>query len=271
MSYHSGARYTTLIKELSESKQWAMLQLLEGKDHDAQLEEMRRLFLVAVGQRDDEQARSYFRWLMRAVDDTHLADFLETKGKWTVFKRDDGLTEANENRCRCRAAEAMRLWSRVPEKGVGKRRVQVTENESYLEDCDAPTLLETKKAVLEEVTRRWRETKDEDEADSMFDLIVGVGSRFEVEHKMLETVVREATGHGFPSIRLMRCYLRIAGKMERYGCGLQNRIAQMLAIGWARNSNPDDLAQIFSAVQPLLKEKRDPAYPEFACLRETAD
>ncbi|KPJ86186.1 hypothetical protein AMJ57_00265 [Parcubacteria bacterium SG8_24] len=271
MRYRIGDPYTPLIEELERARQWAMVQLLENQGAGERLDAVRRLFLTATERRDDEQAETCFRWLLKAVDDFHLGDFLGETMRGKVLDRTDGLDEAREQLVRCRAAEAVDLWSKLPSKGVGKCRVQVAEDESYLEDCDAPTLLKTKKAVLEEVARRWRDTKDEDEADRLFGFIVQIDSRFEEERKLVETVVREATGPGFPTGRAVRCYLSLADRMERFGCRLIDRIARTLAISWARNSDSNDLLQVFGAVRPLLKEKKDPTYPEFACLRETAD
>jgi hypothetical protein len=110
---------------------------------------------------------------------------------------------------------------------------------------DVATLLEIRAEVLSTIAKRWRDTRDEQEADKLFDfLITETKSRFPEETKVLLGLLRETTNAIFPVVRLTRHYLLCANRP-----GVNEEIANILAIARTRNS-PDVFAE-FALVRHL--------------------
>jgi len=275
-----GERYETLYDLLGHQHEPAVRHLVGSSPYADREDLLHDLFDDLVAYHDDETACRCFGWIVKASEDWLLQDHLEDKdakrqGRVRIFRRPKDCELLERRREQLPSAVALKRWPRLPAKGKGSCRVQDTENESHLEDCDVPTMLKTKKVLLEAIAERWRDTKDDVEADTLFDLILSAADacRFEEERKMVESVVREATGSGFSAIRAVRFYLLLTRELvrkDRFGCGLRHQIAKTLAIAWARNCQLEDQAQVFGAVWPLLKERRDPSFPEFDYMRRTA-
>ncbi|MFA5092134.1 MAG: hypothetical protein WC483_06340 [Candidatus Paceibacterota bacterium] len=172
----------------------------------------------------------------------------------TEARREDAVNAA-------RAVEAMELWKLLPEKRTEKVPVRVSEDDFERRACDFPAMLVTKKALLNEIIRRWCDTKDEEEADRLFSFVRIFGMQrsvrwFEEEQKIFMDAIRDGTGIRFPSERAARHYLEIDRTRRNKGFfgffDFEREFGRMLAIAFMRNSTDEQRAKAMQVALPVL-------------------
>lgn len=265
-------KYQDLMALLSAQKRYGVLRCVRGEAglHSRQTT-MVSLFYDAVKAGDDEGALVAAQWVMKATDDIHLLPLLDDKG---VLGSGEKKKEAEDAASRNREGEARALWKSLPEKREGRVRVQIAEDDSEWQKADFPAMLETRKFLLTQVVRRWRETKDEGEADQLFAWLCDLKFSFSEERNLLLSVVREeGTKRGFPPERAARQHLELTSD-PRYRASHDttlSEVARLLAIAWIRNSTDTQRVQFMHAVLPVMEFSKSAPDPVFALLNATAE
>lgn len=240
MKYQLGARYETVLDLVRQAKNWSLHARLFDEPSQAAAV-LNRVFQVAVEGGDDQAASVYADWILRGIGDSRLQPLLDKNGKLPVGG--DQIKQAIDQVCRLQAAAAQELYQFLPDKA------QVSD--AYEQRANSPTMLETKRVLLTEVVQRWRETKDETEADAWCDFLCGLNVQFYDQEKMIESVLRAGTDRGFPPVRAARHYLRALKKSHKAITSAEI-VSGLLILVWLRNSKKDQQAQIVEEVLPLL-------------------
>jgi len=240
----------TLLDVLEAEKRWAERQQLQGLTPVGQLAALEKLLKEAVGACDDGYASLVVEWALRLFEDIHLQPLVGPHGQAPV-----GLNAVEATECSKAAATvwAMRIWSELPANQDGKQYVRIAEDAGEMQPAKFATLTETKKVLLTAIVARWRQTKNETEADRILDFLRQLDSDFEEDVKMFESAFRFGTDKGFPPPRAMRQYLIV----EQYTGGRMatespNTLANLLTMAWARNSNWKTRALVFGAGRSVL-------------------
>ncbi len=234
--------YHTVEEVLSEAKNWALLELVAGKPTAEQVGVLEKLFLTAAEKRDDAGAAAFLGLIFRAITDEFVAAHRDETGAihGQGYKN---LDPAGKKR----AEKAIEIWPRLPDEEPRTLYVQIAEDESRPEKGRGPTLKETKKAALAEIAYRWGQTKDEAEADAMLRFLAQAHFLFEEEKKMFAAVIREDTGQGFPSGRLLRS-IKILGTENHL---MSHEALAAVAMGFARNAAFGELTRIAEVIVPI--------------------
>lgn len=243
-----GEWYKAVLDVIGKSENWAAYRTVVILSPAERTEEIEQMFLAAARHHADKTAFQYCEWLLRAIDDVELLPLLTEERGEQVLPYGRVAEEAKRRARATRASRAMKLYVKLPSAKGEKDKV--------------PTLIETKRALLNEITTWWQETKDEDEADRIFEFLRGLPVWREEETKLGRfDLIRKATSTAFPVARLERHLLRLVvgcrtSHLEEKG----DEIAQILAIGRARNTNVGKTAWDIRVTQPL-KECSEAAWP----------
>jgi hypothetical protein len=271
MDFRDGHPYVSLVDRLAQAKQWPVLQVVSGQERTQTRGYLTELFQTALRYHDDELAAAVFGWLVDWARDQYLLPFTEPAKRGRVCRWKPEVNGLLKRFAAEPSRIALELWPGLPTKGPGKCRVWVAQDESHLEDCDAPTLQTTKKTLLETIARRWRETNDEAEAGQLLTVFVDHAPAFAEERKLVEQVLREATGHGCSPARLLRSYpLLIERSQSGWGSSHAKQLARIVAIAWARNLPLEELRAAFAVLQTITQDRRDPSFPAHQLLAENA-
>ncbi len=233
--------YRSVRSFLQEKGHWAELRLLEGEQPRSCAVTLWSLFCRAAEDGDDESSVRMFTWLMHATDDIY---FLPLLGENDVLPHSEEVNAAKDAASKARSLEAMGSWRVLPTTEV---------------QADYPALLKTKKYLLTEIVGRWRQTEDEEEADQLFDFLIGLKLNSVKERDIFQTVVREnGTNTGFPPARAARHYLNLTRQCSlellrrNYGPDSHlSEFAKMLSIAWIRNSTYDQRARAMLVAMPV--------------------
>lgn len=247
--------YETLDKLVEKGRFWAIcreFKYIKLEMHAKYLEDILR---ICIEEHDDEQIAQYFLWIMKALADNEFVPLLEQTKDMIFLPSTEEVYAAMVRARTARTAKAMELYPLLPEVKTEKVH-QKYDDDPYT--VGKPTLLETKKTILTEITRWWRETKDEEEADRLFDFLISVEGKMnkgiltrEEDKKIIHEAIRAATDHGFSPNRLVRCFLKIVPPGTPEHKTHSREIARMLAVAWARNSELDRLSLHFCNTNPL--------------------
>lgn len=154
------------------------------------------------------------------------------------------------------------------EMGIYSRKTRVEkarklfEKLSKLKYCS-----ETKKAVFREISSWWKETKDETEADKLFDFIVEKAfpafySRGEWRKEWDEflNIIKEITDLSFSRLRLLRHIVILLSNKDGHVIkveeteGMRFDIFKVMLSGCIRNFSSRDIGLVLKAVEPMFGE-----------------
>ncbi|MFH2062603.1 MAG: hypothetical protein ABIJ46_00405 [bacterium] len=204
--------------------------------------------LVSAAERfDKEIATDIFRWLMLAINDHELHDFLVHHGsgicRW-LPEADHKLVTTRLNLLnRDRAVETLSLWNLfLHGKHVSPFAVQVHN---------------LQRLMLEEIFSRWAVTPDNEEAALIleeFSRGVDDLSHLRELRNLVVAVVRESTGDACPK-RLLDGFGQLFDPSQGWKDGeLRDQVARTLAVGWVRNSGLSELVPTLRAISPLMTD-----------------
>ncbi|MEA3249047.1 MAG: hypothetical protein U9Q03_01670 [Patescibacteria group bacterium] len=271
MSWNRKEKYQDLLAMLRKERRYGVLRCLGGENglHSRQTR-MVSLFTDAVKAGDDEGAATAACWVMQATEDIHFLPLVGENGEKPRGEEDRAARITVDQG---RAGEARDLWSYLPDKRDKEIRIPVNEDyDMERRVVDAPAMLGTKKLLLTEIVRRWRETKDEEEADKLFAFLIELHPRFKEDRDMqLELMRKEGTRNGFPPERAARHYLELS---ERFPVGANvtiDEISRLLSIAWIRNSTDTQRTQFMRAVMPVIEFSKAEPDPVFVFLAKTAE
>jgi hypothetical protein len=239
------ARYQTVLDLAISFKDWAAHQLLEQTAVEARpalLEEL----LIAIGRaHDDDAVSKYVDLLQRALEDVVLLPLLtpDTVGEVIAYNACVGVRQEYVQR-------TTQILTKLPtdrEENYGGSRGKELK----------AVLLNSRGKMLEKICTRWRETKDEEEADQILEYLLDLsrtwGPRFRF-NDLIETAVKKATDQSFPIPRLMR-YLTTQ-------C-LPDTLQRHFALALTRNTEPRQFATILQVGELLATRSAEAqAYAE---------
>jgi len=253
-------KYESLSSTLMESGSWGLRTMLIGIDLPIRIRKMKEIFQTACNKNADKSALQYFKWLLKAVDDLFLLKFVKKNDDSGEFPYglpygDKEVDKAKLNARISKTNMIMSIYEKLPTSGVNQVPEYFTENESNPVDINVPVLLKTKFAMLAEISREWRETKDEKGSDRIFEFLCQIPMRFEEEEKIRLSVIRKATNSSFPTSRLTRQYLKLISPPESLDTEYSTiNIAPILAIAISRNKeNKNELYKELKITQHLEK------------------
>ncbi len=251
--------YLTLVDLLTMEKDWTIHKIISGSTSEkSQRVQLEDLFLYVADHHDDEKAIKYWRYLKHCLHDIELLQFTKNDEHpktvhSSIVLPSTAETREAESRAQANCAEkAIGLWKKIPRSKVGKLWTG-TSGKEYVNE-NFPTLLETKKALLIEIANRWRDTKNEQEADELFEFFIFLKLQHG-ENKLLIDAIRKATDSHFPVKRLSRCLAHLVfppSEGGSIGSSFRIEFEKILAIAWARNMDFKDLANIVRATRPLF-------------------
>lgn len=194
------------------------------------VERLEDMFLLACQQHDDKQALRLLSWLEARINDVALEPLCKDGVLPWVQEVEKWRNIASENT----AKKIVGLWFKLPQSQNVRRSFRVDVDESEMRNVDEPTLPGVKEAILTKVAERWKATKDEGEADSLFAFLISVfQTRWQEEKKMLIGVLRKAADSGFPKSRTVRC-LQVLHTSGNHG---ECDAVRVLAHGWINANN----------------------------------
>lgn len=207
-----------VVREKGEFSAYHTLNLLSP---EKQIPEIEAMFLDAVEAHADESALRYLDWLRHALEDKECIPFAKEgkNGGMVVEAYSREVAEAKKRAQKALSHHFMPLYERLPQFRA--------RNDS----SKAPTLLETRKAMLTAIADWWRETDDAEETLTFFEFLFSIETRFKEETSIILDVIRAATNERFSPHRLELCLL----KLQSNGTDRQSEIGKILAIARARN------------------------------------
>jgi hypothetical protein len=244
--------YRTVVDMAEDLKQWPILTLLlYVGTPEKRAEVLEATFLRAIDHKDDEAARILYALLRKNfVDAVAVSATRERDGEESLTRDEAEAIVANANRF-C-TLKTMELYAKISgiRKLVDGEYCRV-ENWSNPKD---PALLETKKAMLEQIASRWKDTSDDEEADKCFEFLF-TAFQFTSHHKEDENfngLMRAATPEWFSTNRLERSLLLLSKKSREHQAKYKVRdLANILGNAWVRNSDYAKKERTFRAVRPI--------------------
>lgn len=241
-----GERYTSLLEELGNEREWALFHLIKIEGRlGLRINILDNCFIEAYSRRDDDRAKAYFNFLMKGVEDALLRPLAEEghdgwprgdgKEKCLVlpFSKRKEIDAAKEKTEKGKAALAMRLYPRLP-LSEGTYIVEyIAQDETKMVPSRKATLLKTRAAILEIIAARWRNTKDEDEADVLFEFLWNLKTHWPEERDVRYAAMKNATDREFPISRIER---HIGAHLDpRTVYREEKSIPALLAAAWMRS------------------------------------
>lgn len=220
--------YDTLLEVVKKSGNWVVYaSIIQEQDKDGGknivVNVLGPALDAAIKHHDDKAARELIAWIFQAIDDAVLAPFFEEKHGMTFLVSPS--EEARKRAQEAKAAKAIALWGRMP----AYKEVKEYNGIRWPSPQKVVTMLDTKKAILTEIARWWRETDNGTEANQMFDFLISLKPNTAAEIKIIHDVIREATDKGFSVKRLAWCIE--TSTIEHL------EVVRILAIAWARNAD----------------------------------
>jgi hypothetical protein len=258
--------YKHVLTLLEEAGEIAILDILDDLPADERVKKMEEFFRLATTFRlNDSAAVNYFSFLMNCISDCELWDFISD------FRGEPALCYPPEKEKEFHAALA----------SAGRARATKTM-ELYQSIAGYDDLFETRKALLVEFARQWRETKDEQEAEYYFDFLIRVVESldlpdlFQGKKDQQMGILREAVDKGFPAERLSRHFAQLMtiNSREHGAVSRLKKFANLLVKAWARNCDLSKSSKALRAVQPLLERKEEYDFktaPAFDLLNRAAE
>lgn len=247
--------YESLIDKLVRAKDAVLTSILIEQSEEDRIGSLRLVFEKAVEYQNDEAAEKYFELLLSAIRDAELTPFLKDEKGKKVLPYSELAEEKIEKIKKDSADIAVYLYKNLPKD----------------ENSRSVVLAKTKTALILEIAKSWREIKDENEADQIFESLLEI---YKKGSEIFEDVIRKATDRGFSYLRLVRHFLLCASKVVPAYNLTYSSIAQILAIALGRNGELSVTASIFHACRPILQSYdergRKVSSSAFDLLRRTA-
>ncbi|OGC45216.1 hypothetical protein A2V49_01250 [candidate division WWE3 bacterium RBG_19FT_COMBO_34_6] len=213
----------SVTRELRKKGEYALAEMLEDMDPEQRVEKFKKAFLMAVKNFDDDRAEKYLECIFILISDIH---------------------QNNENEIITNKAKvAIELYKTLPLHGTGEGREQYSQNESISVSVDTPVFKKTRQVLINEIAWSWKITKDENEADRLFDELISLPSEYESEIKDRLQIIRKITDGSFPLERLIRlAYIAslnykecVDSTMHRNKKLLCKDVCEILTIAWIKN------------------------------------
>jgi len=258
--------YKHVLMLLEEAGEIAILDIFDELPAGDRVKKMEVFFRSATTFRlNDSAAVTYFSFLMNCISDRELWDFIsDFRGETALCyppEKEKEFYAALASSSRARATKTIELFRSI---------------------AGYDGLFETRKALLVEVMRQWRETKDEQEANVYFDFLISVVESldlpdlFQGKKDQQMGILREAVEKGFPVERLSRHFAQLM-TINSHDHGAASRFkkfANLLVKAWARNCDLGKSSKALRAVQPLLERKEEYDFktaPAFDLLNRVAE
>jgi len=241
-------KYEDLFDIVGKSGDWALYSIFKNIKPSNRIKEIKIIFKNVSEVNADELTLKLFLYLMKAIEDKYLLDLVDKSNDTKEISSSDKVDEAKLKAQTEKAKIIMELYNKLPSSELGKAREFITHDESRIVNIDVPTLLKTKRAMLTSLAKWWRKTKNEEEADAIFDFLYKIPTRFKEEKNIKLEVLQEASSLCFSSSRLTREFLslkRIDSDFSR------DETPLILAIARTRNKNYKELFQEFEIMQNL--------------------
>lgn len=245
----NGKRYESALAAIARAKNWPLFGSLKGLKFMDRIPNIESAFLEAAMQRDDESALQFFKWLMWSIQDwefeyKHLLKPVEGGFEQFELPYNADVTAAEEvakGLCTKRACE---LYPKLPAYETHKTWWLVTENEYERGEDKFPTLLQTRDAMLRDISTRCFETHSDAESDSLFSFFLTVGLNNEKEKKIYFDILYDATSKSV-SLERLECHfekaMREIARERKSSNGFvadvwrEEEIARILGKAWVRN------------------------------------
>jgi hypothetical protein len=237
--------HISLLEKLAKADEWALWSALENLEIPERLKQLERHFLEHALHYDDAGSSKLLEYIMLTITDEQLLPFaagvVRPEGEFLVLEESKWkeIEVASYTAKIKRAFKAMELFPELP---VSKpvRGVEYVAEEQ--------TLTKTKEALLSEVANGWRTAREESDADVFFDLIPKAKMHRDDE-QIRAGVLRKITDEGFPAYRLAHTIARFQNELKNYKKG----ILEILAHGWVKHTQANDVASALYAIEPLSK------------------
>ncbi len=241
----NGDHYTSLLEELGDKREWALFHLLAKEPLGARTSILADWFLVACRQQDDDRAKEYFDLVMKGFEDVYVRPLAEEgRSGWLGHGNRKCLILPHSKQKEIRAAEnlmgyekaayAMKQYPNLPDSESTHTVEYIVQDETErVRSTGRATLLKTRAAILEVIATRWRNTEDENEADSLFEFLWNLETGWQ-EREARYDAMKDATDRCFPVARLERHIVTYLDPRTDYRSEEKN-IPALLAAAWTRS------------------------------------
>ncbi len=232
-----------VLAHIAEATDWTTLTVAQAAPLMERAGVLENVFFTCAHARDDKASARLFQWIMQAITDAEIVPLLEATNRRGIFNvprnLGDGLGKARDHAASVRAEQATALYHLLPTFEVRPVSWLVTENEYAHGKEKFPTLLETCRAMLTEVSSRCFTTADKAESDTLFAFLLALAPDFSKEREVRLETIRKATDDSVEPERLERHFVQaVEARMEGQEPEIVDRqeIANILAIAWVRNT-----------------------------------
>ncbi|MDP3957187.1 MAG: hypothetical protein Q8Q10_01660 [bacterium] len=192
-----------LLSLLTVAKAWSALGVIRDKTPAERTVFVVETFKLACISHDDEYALQWFGFLLQAIQAEEDVQEKPTETDWQVKQKAKKDSEIRV--ILAQANSARTLYAELPRFRAGTGREWVDQDETRPVPMDFPTLLKTKRAMLNVIAKGWSGAPTDEVADEFFKFLLQVErtARFSDEKKLVGEVVREITDSTFPVARIV--------------------------------------------------------------------
>ncbi|MFZ2626507.1 MAG: hypothetical protein WAX81_02375 [Candidatus Moraniibacteriota bacterium] len=212
--------YKSLDQLAWERQNWAVCQMIEKLNSAKRIEVMKAIFVRASHGLDEIRSIEALEFFRAALYDSVLIPLLVRNGEGARSLPVNADTMTAKGIAQSALTKAlMQLYAKLPLRSQAAK----------------PTLLESKRWMLQEIGKSWRETEDEELTNEicLFFANIEVPQKFNEEKKMILDVVRNVLQEGFSVSRIMSQIILIPTPMRTSRLDLE--IKQILAVARVRN------------------------------------
>jgi hypothetical protein len=195
----------TVMEGLVKARNWGLVSLVELLAAEERVDRLRGAFVTACRRAADEDAVVHFGWLMKGIQEAD-ASRNPLPDRMKEWQAHDAAEKAAKVRVAlAQADEALALYRELPGTQQGVGREWLAQDESRLVPINIATLLKTRKAMLLEIAKGWRDAPTHAEAEKYFLELHALEreAKFREYSEPVAEVIREIlAGHGFPLERI---------------------------------------------------------------------
>lgn len=230
-------KYKTAFDLAKEMNSFVICSMISGKEPKWTMGYLMDVFNFCVKENSDKDAKDVFAVLMKCVEDIELLPFVGQDGR---LSRGDDVSLAEITARKAQAAMAMKMYNDA----VG---------------FHAKRFPETVEEMIMVIASQWKGTRDEEEADKIFNFLVFVFVDFyqakgkDVLGKIIESIVDLS----FPIMRLVRhtiCFILNEKGYTSFSGGAEEEIFRVMKAGWMKWIGSKNFARILRVFQPLFEE-----------------